>query len=1218
MFYVFVLFLLSEYVFDYGFPIGMNQTVYGTFTDTTDTNQAVINYRKGYKATMDSTAYGLGIGWWRAQYKFRWNDIQPTSPDLYVWDDEDSLVKWAGERGMHILPVFGYTATWAANQEIPETYWTLYPPDPSYWGEYEAYVESLVERYDGDGYRDFSGMVIPIKHWECMNEPYAKYFYGDKDQYIEMFEHSRAGLKRADEGSNIGGPCLTGEPNEKTDMNYPFYRAFEEGKGKILRWLYYDTLSNSLVYDESMTWEQIFSYIVRNIGLDNIDFVTFHIYNSAVNFMKVLRELKDTIGYYKPLWITEAGYQWADLFRIKTSLYPESSPQGRIPFNPDTNGYFHHTVWAKYAWHISSISICDTFLRPGDSVVLIRDHPYRVEKIEYNGGPIRWSDDSIAVNIGDSLHIHHFFDREYSNTKETQVTNYMALFDSLFSYMFEERVDTGFKVFLFCVYPFFFREGHYPLWIQLDSMWLVRQHNMSVLTLIDTLFQPLSAYDTIKKYMYSFVRPLKECDVDGMKGIVRMVGDGTGGLYALPVYGGNAHVVYLEKDFLIPSSDVAVGGELTRLFKFGSHLYITENDQGYGKYYHSTDGVNWDTNFIKMGDGNYATGLVGGIDMLKEGNDIKFLYVKKNPDSCFFDFSLYVSQRDGEGWSYYPCYSSDDTLYNVQFAYKQTPISEEYYCFEESGNVYIVGYKHIGDFLISEGGGNAKYPYITGSRGKFRVVWVDTLNKRVRYRERVYDSDWKGIENVAELNVADGRVQPSIGVLSGGRVWVVWADSTDGGWNIYYKERIGDNAWTERRRLNYDWGCEYPFVKEISDSVLGMCWVYRDIDSVYYLQSRRIKEDYWRDGVLVTGLSSNSVIVWGNITVYWATDLDVDYTIIYVSWDDGRTWTQVDSLAGSPGSYTWTATYPITDKARFKVEIHGEGISSDISDRFRIYTKIGPPIEFSSTGGRLLQADVSGLSGKYVWLDGGDSLVAEAGGIRRYGRELNVRGREVKVIRLWSDEETHVYISEGGFAGISKNLPVYLYDVEYLTGFGKEWPSSVTRVRGGYRDGYDIGDTLEYEFDRVKDNSYVRFYAQGTGRVYVNNRCMGEFGEGENEVFISKGGEKRIRFCGREIGIGWIGIYRVPEMHGAGEFVNTLPEMKIKEVRTIGSGIRFVYTGPDKGIKIKVIDICGRVIYKKEMDARSGMEVEIKHKFPQGVYFMKVENLKPVRFVILR
>ena len=1217
MFYVFVLFLLSEYVYDGGFPFGMNHPVYGTFTDTTDTNQAVINYRKGYKATMDSVAYGLGMGWWRAEFKFRWYDVWPQHEPYDVWDfsDADSLVKWAGERGMHILPVFGYTASWAANQEIPESYWTLYPPDPSYWGEYEVYVESLVERYDGDGYRDFSGMVIPIKHWECINEPYGMYFLGDIDQYIEMFEHSRAGLKRADPGSNIGGPCLSGKPNEKTDMNYPFYRPFEDDKGEILRWVYYDTLSDSLVYDESMTWEQTFSYIVRNIGLDNIDFVTFHMYNSVADFMKLLRELKDTIGYYKPLWITETGFQRADPFRIKTSLYPETSPQGRIPFSPDANGYFHATVYAKYAWSRPCISICDTFLRPGDSVVLIRDHPYRVEKIEYNGGPIRWSDDSIAVNIGDSLHILHFFDREYANTKETQINNYKALFDSLFSYMFEERVDTGFKVFLFCVYPFFIWEVHYhyPLWIQLDSKWLYKTGYMSIYTLIDTLFQPLPAYDTIKVYMSLLNRGLRECDEGGMEGIKRVVGDGTGGLYALPVYGGDAHVLHLPHRSVFIDSDVAKGGELTRLFRFGRHLYITENDQGYGIYYHSTDGVNWETNFIKMGDGNYASGLVGGIDMLKVGDYIEFLYVKRTSK-----FTLYVSWWDGDRWGCYSCYSSDDTLYNVQFAYKRTPIEEEYYCFEEGGNVYILGYHHTGKFLISEGGGNAKYPYITDSRGKFRVVWVDTLNKRVRYRERGYDSDWKGIEDVAELNVADGRVQPSIGVLSGGRAWVVWADSTDGGWSIYYKERIGDNAWTERRRLNYDWGCEYPFVKEISDSVLGICWVHKGVDGGYYLQGRRVKEDYWRDGVLVTGLSSKLVIIGGNITVYWATDLDVDYTLIYVTRDDGKTWTQVDSLAGSPGSYTWTATYPITDKARFKVEIHGDGVSSDISDRFRIYTKIGPPIEFSSTGGRLLHADVRGLSGKYVWLDGGDSLVAEAGGIRRYGRKLNVRGREVKVIRLWSDEETHVYISEGGYAGISKHLPVYLFDVEYLTGFGMEWPSSVTRVRAGYRDGYDIGDTLEYEFNRVKDHSYVRFYAQGTGRVYVNNRCMGEFGEGENEVFISKGGEKRIRFCGRDIGIGWIGIYSEPGIHGAGEFVNTLPEMRIKEVRTIGSGIRFVYTGPDRGIKIKVIDICGRVIYKKEMDARSGMEVEIKHTFPQGVYFMKVENLKPVRFVILR
>ena len=135
MFYVFVLFLLSEYVYDYGYPFGMNSSILEWWK-----HPIPEKYRGIYKGYLDDGRV-LGMGWWRAQNRFRWGDMFP-EPARFVHADEDSLVKWAGERGMHILPVFGYTALWAVNKSIPEELklkiGTLYPPDPSYWGEYKA------------------------------------------------------------------------------------------------------------------------------------------------------------------------------------------------------------------------------------------------------------------------------------------------------------------------------------------------------------------------------------------------------------------------------------------------------------------------------------------------------------------------------------------------------------------------------------------------------------------------------------------------------------------------------------------------------------------------------------------------------------------------------------------------------------------------------------------------------------------------------------------------------------------------------------------------------------------------------------------------------------------------------------------------------------------------------------------------------------------------
>mgnify|MGYP006910674284 CR=1 FL=1 len=58
--FVLILFVvLSLFAFDETFPFGMNNTVYGTFSDTTGKYD---EYRKRYKKTMDSTAYGSCIG----------------------------------------------------------------------------------------------------------------------------------------------------------------------------------------------------------------------------------------------------------------------------------------------------------------------------------------------------------------------------------------------------------------------------------------------------------------------------------------------------------------------------------------------------------------------------------------------------------------------------------------------------------------------------------------------------------------------------------------------------------------------------------------------------------------------------------------------------------------------------------------------------------------------------------------------------------------------------------------------------------------------------------------------------------------------------------------------------------------------------------------------------------------------------------------------------
>lgn len=278
--------VLSLHAFEESFPFGMNNTAYGIFSDTTGKYD---EFKRKYKKTMDFTANELGIGWWRALNKFRWGDIQPNCT-TWIWDEEDSLVKWAGERGMHILPVFGYTAKWAGNPKVPPEYRSFYPPTPLHWNDYKEYVRRLVERYDGDGVDDYKDLINPIKYWEFMNEPSGKYFYGTSEQYIEMLDSARVAMKSADSTAKIGGPCI----------NTPLRET--------LHWTYYDT-SSGKIQSLEIGWSKMLEAIVNSIGRDNIDFITQHIYMRPVSFMNKLRKIERISGEI-PLWITECGYTW--------------------------------------------------------------------------------------------------------------------------------------------------------------------------------------------------------------------------------------------------------------------------------------------------------------------------------------------------------------------------------------------------------------------------------------------------------------------------------------------------------------------------------------------------------------------------------------------------------------------------------------------------------------------------------------------------------------------------------------------------------------------------------------------------------------------------------------------------------------------------------------------------------------------------------------------
>lgn len=171
-------------------------------------------YRRRYKRELDSLKAG-GIDWIRPNLGFNWDVANPRK-GLFNTRVMDSLVKWTGERGLRIVPFIMYTPEWAfkdnyyfSDNKHKYEYLRIMPPERmEYWRDFWQFV---VERYDGDGYKDYCELKIPVKFYEVWNEPRAmKYFLGSFKEYCNLYIEARKGAMRADSECIVIGPVIEG------------------------------------------------------------------------------------------------------------------------------------------------------------------------------------------------------------------------------------------------------------------------------------------------------------------------------------------------------------------------------------------------------------------------------------------------------------------------------------------------------------------------------------------------------------------------------------------------------------------------------------------------------------------------------------------------------------------------------------------------------------------------------------------------------------------------------------------------------------------------------------------------------------------------------------------------------------------------------------------------------------------------------------------------
>jgi len=215
-------------------------------------------------------AQEVGVCWLRMDVS--WASIEPDQPSegvhTYHWDGLDAAVASMVNAGFTPLLTIGRSPQWAVEDMPvdPKTgeHYNCGPIDPEDLDSWCAFIQALVERYDGDGIEDGPGVV---NYWEIWNEPdgmgpegaqYAGCWGGysesdddwdddgvpDPQEYAEVLRMGYLAAKRADPDAQVCFGAIAYdrswsvnwfnldfaeealsylEGNYSSDPNYPFF-----------------------------------------------------------------------------------------------------------------------------------------------------------------------------------------------------------------------------------------------------------------------------------------------------------------------------------------------------------------------------------------------------------------------------------------------------------------------------------------------------------------------------------------------------------------------------------------------------------------------------------------------------------------------------------------------------------------------------------------------------------------------------------------------------------------------------------------------------------------------------------------------------------------------------------------------------------------------------------------------------------------------------------
>lgn len=191
----------------------------------------------------------VGAGWMRPHPgPAVWEMMQSEDGGAYDWTRMDTVVTRAQNNNIKLLVTIWPFAAWdqvrhdnferceVSDNDIflpnkegedkgQQDYLPAFRCNPYDWEEYEAWVEALVERYDGDGKQDMENLTLPVRYWEVMNEPdlpgsdELDFYQDGMDEYYTLLKRTFKAIRRSDKTAEV---LIAGAAGSSTDQEGEF------------------------------------------------------------------------------------------------------------------------------------------------------------------------------------------------------------------------------------------------------------------------------------------------------------------------------------------------------------------------------------------------------------------------------------------------------------------------------------------------------------------------------------------------------------------------------------------------------------------------------------------------------------------------------------------------------------------------------------------------------------------------------------------------------------------------------------------------------------------------------------------------------------------------------------------------------------------------------------------------------------------------------------